>query len=47
MGLTVPVIITPITAQRPRLSRLADLAGFLPQTIVLGFKAVENTNEDT
>jgi hypothetical protein len=23
------------------------LAGYLPQTIVLGFKAVENTNEDT
>jgi hypothetical protein len=34
-------------AQRPRLSRLADLAGCLPPTIVLGFKAVDNTNEDT
>jgi hypothetical protein len=30
-----------------RMSRLADLAGYLPQTIVLGFKSVENTNEDT
>ncbi len=29
------------------MSRLADLAGYLPQTIVLGFKSVENTNEDT
>jgi hypothetical protein len=28
------------------MSRLADLAGYLPPTIVLGFKAVENTNED-
>jgi hypothetical protein len=30
-----------------RMSRLADLAGYLPQNIVLGFNAVENTNEDT
>jgi hypothetical protein len=29
------------------LSRLADLAGCLPLTIVLGFKIVDNTNEDT
>jgi hypothetical protein len=34
-------------AQRPRLSRLADLAGCLPLTIVLGFKDVDNANEDT
>jgi hypothetical protein len=30
-----------------RMSRLADLVGYLPQTIVLGFKSVESTNEDT
>jgi hypothetical protein len=30
-----------------RMSRLADLAGYLPQNIILGFNAVENTNEDT
>jgi hypothetical protein len=45
------IIISPLElgleAQRPRLSRLADLAGYLPQTIVFGFEDVENTNEDT
>jgi hypothetical protein len=30
-----------------RMSRLADLAGYLPLTIVLGFKDVDLANEDT